>query len=223
MTNTATQPETDRPTREPTIKELLKSKDPKHPDIMAIAQKGPDKGTITPAEIVTDKDMDPEEKKHRLLSEWGRKGGLKTAKTRTKWKDEFIEVAKKLAIIGVNEGGMAALFQVDSRTFRGWKRAHPALTLALKEGESLKRANLLQQMQASAFEGIFQMQIFLAKNWLGMTDRQDIRTKGEQTIIYKSHIPQEKGSPDVDQGSIKRKPKGIPGARTRNPQGKEAK
>ena len=154
----------------------------------------------TPAELLTNKELTPEQKTQKLQRMWGKKGKRKAIK----WKPEFIKVAQQLAAIGVPETDMAALFQVNIRTFRGWKRRHPRLTLALKEGDSMKRTNLTMQMQATAASGIFQMQMFLAKNWLGMTDRQDIRTQTDQPIIYKSYIPKEKGEPDVDPGSVKK-------------------
>jgi len=157
----------------------------------------------TPAELLTDKELTPEQKKLELQRMWGRMGGRKSAKQTTKWKPVFIKVARQLASIGVPEQDIAALFQVTRGTFNQWKRAHQPLRAALKEGDGLKRSNLLMQMQASAADGIFQMQMFLAKNWLGMTDRQDLRVKGEQTIIYKSLIPRETGAVDVDPGSVK--------------------
>ena len=157
---------------------------------------------ITPAELLTDKELTPEQKKLELQRMWGRAGGRK-------WKPIFITVARQLASLGVPEQDIAALFQVTRGTFNQWKRAHQPLRAALKEGDGLKRSNLLMQMQTSAANGIFQMQMFLAKNWLGMTDRQDVNLKGTQTIIYKSQIPQEKGTPDVDPGSVKRSGKKL--------------
>jgi len=164
---------------------------------------------ITPAELLTDKELTPEQKKLELQRMWGRAGGRKSAKKTTKWKPIFITVARQLASLGVPEQDIAALFQVTRGTFNQWKRAHQPLRAALKEGDGLKRSNLLMQMQTSAANGIFQMQMFLAKNWLGMTDRQDVNLKGTQTIIYKSQIPQEKGTPDVDPGSVKRSGKKL--------------
>ena len=159
----------------------------------------------TPAELLTNKDLSPEQKTQTLQRLWGKKG----KKRATKWKPEFIKVAQQLAAIGVPETDMAALFQVRAATFRGWKRRYPSFRLALKEGDSMKRTNLTMQMQATAASGIFQMQMFLAKNWLGMTDRQDLRTQTDQPIIYKSYIPREQGRPDVDPGSVKRTTKKI--------------
>jgi len=182
------------PSTESEVKEVL--------DTLA---EGPTNDAFTAAEIITNKELDEEQKRRMLLSEWGRKGGQVTAKRKTKWKPEFVNVARKLATIGVPEGDIAALFGVDRRTFSGWKRANPALKTALKEGDSQKRTNLIMQMQMSAGQGIFQMQMFLAKNWLGMTDRIDQRTTGGIDITYKSHIPQEAGKPGVDPESRKGK------------------
>lgn len=194
--------------------DLLRRSGPPDDVIEAISQTD-NRPIRTPAEILTDTHMDLEDKKIELMRAYGRKGGLVTAKKKTKFKEVFISAARKLAAIGISEADIAVLFGVNKNTLSGWKRAHSSFRDALKEGESLKRSNLLQQMQASAFSGIFQMQIFLAKNWLGMTDKQDLKHSGEQTITYKSHIPKEKGSPDIDPGSKKQKVKGLPGARTR--------
>jgi len=158
---------------------------------------------VTPAELITNKELSPDEKKLELQRMWGRKGGKKSAKKTTKWKDKFIEVSRQLAAIGVPETDIAALFQVTQGTFTQWKRAHRPLREALKEGDSMKRSNLIMQMQATASSGIFQMQMFLAKNWLGMSDRQDGKAGTDQPIIYKSYIPKEKGLPAVDPGSVK--------------------
>ena len=181
------------------------------PPSLSILQEDEDEGTpedqkphiVTPAELITNKELSPDEKKLELQRMWGRKGGKKSAKKTTKWKDKFIEVSRQLAAIGVPETDIAALFQVTQGTFTQWKRAHRPLREALKEGDSMKRSNLIMQMQATAAGGIFQMQMFLAKNWLGMSDRQDLKAGTDQPIIYKSMIPREKGLPEVDPGSVK--------------------
>jgi len=166
-------------------------------------------GITTPAELLINKELTPAQKKLELQRMWGRKGGRKSAIKKTKWKDIFVEVAQQLAAIGVPETDIAALFQVTQGTFTQWKRSHQPLRQALKEGESMKRANLTMQMQAGAAAGQYVTQIFLAKNWLGMTDKQDVKMSGEQTIIYKSSIPKEKGVLDVDPGSIKKSTKKL--------------
>lgn len=184
--------------------------DSSSPPILSLPSSPQKDGPIlTPAEIITNNDFDADEKKRQLLRSRGQKGGLKTGKIKTKYKEEFVDIAFSLAAIGVTEKDIAILFRVSHPTFRGWKRAHRPFFLALKEGDAQKRSSLQQMMFNSAASGIFQMQMFLAKNWLGMTDRQDIRSTGEQTIIYKSHIPREDGKPDIDQGSKKRSTKKL--------------
>jgi len=174
-------------------------------EVLYTLEEGPNETIQTAAEIITNKEMDEDTKKRLLLQQWGKKGGDARAKQQTKWKPEFVNVARKLATIGVPERDIAALFGVKPGTFSRWKRANASLRKALKEGDAQKRTNLIMQMQMSAGQGIFQMQMFLAKNWLGMTDRVDTRMSGGVDITYKSHIPQEKGQPGVDPESRKGK------------------
>jgi hypothetical protein len=124
--------ETGEKTLEPAIISLITEEDQE--DLINVRS--------TPAEIIVNKDLDPEEKRIQLLRQWGSKGGQTTKRRMTKWKPIFIKISRQLAAIGITEADMAALFQVRVATFRGWKRAHQSLRLALKEGEGLKKTTL---------------------------------------------------------------------------------
>jgi len=126
-----------------------------------------------------------------------------------KWDDKFAIIAKAFAALGVKETDMAYLLEVHPKTFSKWKRLHPELSTKLKEGEAIRNLGLLQDLMRSSRQGSFAVQIFLAKNWLGMTDRVDTSHSGELKINYISHVPREKGVPEVDPESVKAKPKKI--------------
>ena len=159
-----------------------------------------------PADFILDDSKPEEERRREMLREFGRRGGKATAKKLGKYRPRFAEMAKKLAALGLPQADMAALFGVHERTFKAWIRKNKALATALKEGESVKKTGLLKSMMQSVKNGSFAVQIFLAKNWLGMTDRVDTKHSGEIEITYKSHIPKEKGRPDIDKDSIKKTP-----------------
>lgn len=92
----------------------------------------------------------------------------------TKWKPEYAQEAERLATIGVSQKDMAYFWGVDQDTVTNWLKRFSLFSDALKKGEAKKHRALLQAMFRNAVE--FRnpaLQIFLAKNWLGMKDVQD--------------------------------------------------
>lgn len=140
--------------------------------------------------------------------------GLKSYKRnihKRRWRDSFVYIAKAFAALGLNDADIAYLFEVDPKTLQSWKRRHPELTARIKEGRAMRNTGLLMDLTKSSHDGSFAVQIFLAKNWLGMTDRIDATQRGELNITYKSHIPREKGVDNIDPGTIKEKRSNVKG------------
>jgi len=97
------------------------------------------------------------------------------------FKEEYIEETRKLATLGVNEEDIAWYFGVHPNTFANWKKRHEKLLLALKEGQAHKKISLMKAMYENAVKKHnASVQIFLAKNWLGMTDRQEMLHTGDE-------------------------------------------
>jgi len=94
----------------------------------------------------------------------------------TEFKSKYIKETIKLSTLGVTEEKIAWYFGVHPNTFRGWKTRYPDLADAIAEGKAKRDVALLTAMFANATQRHNPaVQIFLAKNWLGMTDRQDLR------------------------------------------------
>jgi len=97
------------------------------------------------------------------------------------FKEEYIEETRKLATLGVNEEDIAWFFHIHPNTFKNWKKKHPQLLAALKKGKADRNVSLMKAMFENATKRHnASVQIFLAKNWLGMTDRQELLHTGDE-------------------------------------------
>ena len=89
--------------------------------------------------------------------------------------EKHLDETLKLSALGVNEEDIAWFFGVHPNTFANWKKEHEELLWALKEGQSHKKISLMKAMFFNATKRHHaSVQIFLAKNWLGMTDKQEV-------------------------------------------------
>lgn len=107
---------------------------------------------------------------------------------KTKFDPKMIEEAEFFANIGLPQRDMAKFWGVSEDSITRWKKRYPEFAEALKRGEANRNITLLRAMMKNAIErGNTTMQIFLAKNWLGMRDdiesRGGLGLSGEQ-IIY---------------------------------------
>jgi len=97
------------------------------------------------------------------------------------FKEEYIEETRKLATLGVNEEDIAWFFGIHPNTFKNWKKQHLHLLSALKKGKADRNVSLMKAMFENATRRHnASVQIFLAKNWLGMTDRQEMLHTGDE-------------------------------------------
>lgn len=100
-------------------------------------------------------------------------------KNKAKWNAKHIEEAEKLATIGCSNEDIAWMLEIHPSTFYRWVDKYPELKDALKRGLSSRNTRLRKAMFEKAIsQGSTAMQIFLAKNWLGMTDRQELEHVG---------------------------------------------
>lgn len=53
----------------------------------------------------------------------------------SKWKDEFVEQAKKLAVLGATDKEVADFFEVSEATINAWKLRYPEFLESLKVGK----------------------------------------------------------------------------------------
>ncbi len=70
---------------------------------------------------------------------------------RTAFRPEFIERARKLALMGVTNGQLGDFFGVDERTIRRWKKRHPEFGQSLIEGKA--------EAEARGADGLYQCAI----------------------------------------------------------------
>lgn len=124
---------------------------------------------------------------------------------RPKFKESYIKDAVKLTELGMPEKFIADFLGVNRSTYWRWKKTRPKLRDAVKKSSARCKERLLKAMIANVEKGQPAVQIFLSKNLLGFTDRQDFKVAGEVNIKYQSHIPQEK-TPPLDKTSSKKYP-----------------
>jgi hypothetical protein len=92
----------------------------------------------------------------------------------TKFNAQKVVEAEALAQAGLPQKQMAAFWGISEDSITRWKDEHPEFADALKKGEAAKNIKLLQAMFTNAIEKMNPaIQIFLAKNWLGMKDQTE--------------------------------------------------
>jgi len=92
----------------------------------------------------------------------------------TKFKAQHVIEAEGLAQAGLPQKYMAQFWGISEDSITRWKDEHPEFAEALKKGEAAKNIKLLQAMFTNATEKMNPaLQIFLAKNWLGMKDQTE--------------------------------------------------
>lgn len=72
----------------------------------------------------------------------------------TKYKAEYVEQARKLALLGLTDVEMADVFGVTEKTFNNWKSSHPEFLQSLKSGKVFADANVTDRLyqRAMGFE-----------------------------------------------------------------------
>ena len=58
------------------------------------------------------------------------------------FKQEFVEQARKLALLGLTDDEMADVFGVAVRTFQDWKKRHPDFLHSIKKGKVIADAEV---------------------------------------------------------------------------------
>lgn len=80
----------------------------------------------------------------------GNKGGGRTSD----YKQEYAEMAYKIALLGATDKELAEIFDVSEQTINNWKKQHKDFFLALKRGKSIADANIVDRLyqRAMGFE-----------------------------------------------------------------------
>lgn len=92
----------------------------------------------------------------------------------SKFQEKYISEGHRLMQIGLPQKQLAFFWKVDEDTITNWKAKYPAFSDALKKGEVDRNITLLSAMFRNATEKDSPaLQIFLAKNWLGMKDQTE--------------------------------------------------
>jgi transposase-like protein len=93
----------------------------------------------------------------------------------TKYSPQLCKEVERLSSIGITLNDIAYFLELHPNTVSRWRKRHPAFDEAIKRGDAKKRVSLTNALFKSAIEARnIAAQIFLAKNWLGMSDRQDV-------------------------------------------------
>lgn len=64
----------------------------------------------------------------------------------TDFREEYIEQAYKLALLGLTDKEMADIFNTSEQTFNAWKHAHPEFLESLKKGKDLADAKVASRL-----------------------------------------------------------------------------
>lgn len=92
----------------------------------------------------------------------------------TKFNAQKIVEAEALAQAGLPQKQMAHFWGISEDSITRWKEEHQDFADALKKGEVGRNLKLLQAMFENATAKMNPaLQIFLAKNWLGMKDQTE--------------------------------------------------
>ncbi len=95
----------------------------------------------------------------------------------TKYKPEYVEQAKKLALLGATDVQVANFFNVVESTIYEWKEAHPEFSEALREGKN--------ELDATVVRSLFQRAT-------GYSHPEDkiFNNNGEEMIVHTTkHYP----------------------------------
>jgi len=90
---------------------------------------------------------------------------------------------------------IAVLLDIRRETIYDWRNKFPEFSNTIKKWEEKRDALFLELKNKNG------AWIFLAKNWLGMTDKQEMEHSGGVSIKYISHIPQPDKKPDEKEGN----------------------
>lgn len=64
----------------------------------------------------------------------------------SKYRAEFVEWGRKLALLGATDADLARAFEVDEGTLNRWKAAHPAFRESLKGGKDQADAEVAEKL-----------------------------------------------------------------------------
>lgn len=68
----------------------------------------------------------------------------------TKFKEEYIEQAYKLTMLGFTDSDLASFFEVDESTINNWKNDYPEFLESLKKGKAIADAEVAMKLYARA-------------------------------------------------------------------------
>jgi hypothetical protein len=66
------------------------------------------------------------------------------------FKNKFIELVFKYALLGATDVEMAGFFGVSERTFNTWKRSYPEFLQSIKKGKAIADANVASKLYSRA-------------------------------------------------------------------------
>ncbi|MDN7489500.1 terminase [Burkholderia sp. AU45274] len=82
----------------------------------------------------------------------------------TKFKPEFVELARNYCLLGATDVDLARFFGTTDRTIRTWKQQHPEFAEALEQAKEVADAQVVGALYTNALAGNVTAQIFWLKN-----------------------------------------------------------
>ena len=68
----------------------------------------------------------------------------------SKFRQEYVEQAFKLCLLGATDAELGRFFDVDERTINNWKESHPEFLQSLKDGKEQADARVAQSLYRKA-------------------------------------------------------------------------
>ncbi len=79
-----------------------------------------------------------------------REGSSPRRGRRSTFRDEYVDQARKLALLGATDAQLGDFFGVDERTINRWKQRHPEFCQSLKEGKADADARVAESLYRRA-------------------------------------------------------------------------
>lgn len=95
------------------------------------------------------------------------------------FKDEYVEQAKKLALLGSTDLEMASFFGCSEKTFYNWQKAVPDFLQAIKDGKEGADMDVANSLYNKALGGDTTAMIFWLKNRKSKVWRDKINNENQ--------------------------------------------
>lgn len=109
----------------------------------------------------------------------------KRAKGRPSKKIDLVEL-RKIMVFNPPRSQIAAYFNIHPKTLSRMEREDPEITDEIERGYENAKLTLRRLQWQAAYDGKVPMLIWLGKQWLGQTDKQEVTSHNTNVEVNKS-------------------------------------